>query len=167
MAVDPNMATDPNTPMIVKDSLTLTIGLGVAVWGALNVGFTVAKMVNERRDAVIIGKIDKVDLSVEHKQLILRADWLPMIFVAVLLSLLTIALAGLVPQVTPTGWFTEFWKNVWQSVLAIIFIAAAFGWGILGTMEYELLKQCAAKHPPAAQPDTACPACLALLKEAK
>jgi hypothetical protein len=51
----------------------------IGIWAATNFVFTAMKMINERRDAILLGSLDKQTLTPEHKRIMLYSDWLPML----------------------------------------------------------------------------------------
>jgi hypothetical protein len=68
---------------------TVVVAVGVGIWASVSALLSAAKIINERRDAVLIGKIDKEDLTFEHMWLIVYSDWLSMSGGLVLLKLCT------------------------------------------------------------------------------
>jgi hypothetical protein len=58
--------------------MTIIISLLGGLWASTSVVFANSKIANERRDAVLLGTIDKVPLSNSHKKIILWYDWMPM-----------------------------------------------------------------------------------------
>lgn len=82
--------------MQLSDLATIAV-IGGAVWAATSGLLGGAKVINERRDVVLIGKIKDQALSREHRSLILYSDWLPMTIGVVTLVLGAMATVIVLP----------------------------------------------------------------------
>jgi hypothetical protein len=131
--------------------IILTVGVGV--WTATNVVFASIKICNERRDAVLLGTLDKALLTRRHKVLIVYSDWLPM-FVGVGLLCIgaSATLAALpwwvtkVPSITIEPLYVTISSAVGFAFLAFISASMVIG----GIAEYLMLRS-ALKRPDAPQ----------------
>ncbi len=59
-------------------SFEIFVATVVGSWAMASTVFSISEIMNKRRDAVIVGAFEGNPLTKEHKQLILRCDWLPM-----------------------------------------------------------------------------------------
>jgi hypothetical protein len=73
-----------------NNTLDAVVAVAVAAWAIVNTVFGAVKIINERRDAVILGHLDGQDLNERHRWLIVHSDYLPM-----MAGLILLCLAGL------------------------------------------------------------------------
>ena|ERR1017187_78097 len=82
--------------VMTGDQLTLT--LLAAFWAGTSALFSGIKNTNEVRDNIILGKINKEDVSRDHRWRLLFFDWLPMKVSLVAVSLVLGFIMVMLPQ---------------------------------------------------------------------
>lgn len=114
------------------------VATAASAWAASNAFMTGTKLINERRHAVILGKLKDHPLTPEHKRLILYSDWLQMQFGIGLL--LIVAIGAWI--VLPWLFVEKFWNAFWLSVPgAFALIAVGCPFVIGGVAEFRLMKR--------------------------
>jgi hypothetical protein len=130
---------------MAASSIEILIAIGVGVWSATNIVFNAANIMNERRDTIITGYIKDRQITVEHKQLILNSDWLPMAIGVALLGLGGIALVSCLPWLLPDlGWRTP---KLWCATGLVFFLGVGGTWIVNGYKEFKVMKQSADTAP--------------------
>src|ERR1700686_4040811 len=116
----------------------IIVSICLAVWAATSALMTGSKLVNERRDVVVIGKLKNEPLTREHRALILYSDWVPMAFgVGVVLRG---AILGL--SVLPWVFMGKEWYSIGLSMLGCLTFVVVGGLYLYGVVaEFKLMKQ--------------------------
>lgn len=104
----------------------IIFAVGVGAWTATNVVFSTIKLINERRDAILLGYLDKQPLTPEHKRLLLYTDWLPM-----WVGLAALMIVGSITLVTLWSWVPDV--GLGHSVNRFITVASIVG-GVLALL---------------------------------
>lgn len=89
----------------------LVLTLIAAIWAAFNAIVTVYKVLNETRDQILLGTVDRMPLTIQHRRLMLYNDWVPLQFsVAVVSAMFGIAII-MIPQAAADSadsrWFSS------------------------------------------------------------
>jgi len=118
-------------------------------WAATNIVFSTSKISNERRDIVITGRLDGVDISPSHRRLIIWSDWVPMTItnavICVFFGIFLVVLPNIY-SLTISGW------GVFVCYLfAIIPFLGAFVFAIGGLGEYQTMVNAITISRPSAQ----------------
>jgi hypothetical protein len=139
----------------------IILAIGVGAWTATNVVFTAIKMINERRDAIILGYLDKQPLTPEHKRLLLYTDWLPMwLGLAALMIVGSIALVTLPKWIVETGLVPTVHSFIeTASIVTGILALLATAYALLGSIrEFRMMKDALDKvSPPIVEASAAAP----------
>jgi VIT1/CCC1 family predicted Fe2+/Mn2+ transporter len=119
-------------------NIEVILAVGVAVWTATSALLNGAKLINERRDVVLVGKLKDQALTREHRRIILYSDWLPMTFGVGLLCL------GAILAVTVLPWLfmDKQWYAVGLSLIGGLMFVMVGGWYVIGGIaEFRLMKR--------------------------
>lgn len=116
----------------------LALVIVAAIWAALNTIVSAYRVVNARRDIIITGVLEGEKLSLEHRRLLFRNDWLPLKFGVALASLLFTIVLLLVPQLTATQIASV---RVVSYLAALGPLGSFIGFGILGLSDYRFIRR--------------------------
>jgi hypothetical protein len=120
------------------DQLTLT--LLAAFWAGTSALFSGIKNTNEIRDKIILGKIEKEEVSCDHLRRLLFLDWLPMKVSLVAVSLVLGFIMVMLPQLAKQ----EAAQNgcaVICYVTAVVPLTGAITFGATGALEFHYLRK--------------------------
>ena len=78
------------------------------LWSSLSMIFSALKQINDKRDLIISGYFNGQPLSVEHRRLILKKDWLPLHISIAWRSIVFVIIIAVIPKfMTPSD--NSFW----------------------------------------------------------
>jgi hypothetical protein len=119
-------------------NLKVILGIGVAVWTATNAVLNGAKIINERRDVVLTGKIKGEVLTREHKQAILYNDWLP-----TSVGVWSLSLGGIMAVIIlPWLVMERQWYSIALSLIGCFAFLTVGVWNAVGGIaEFRLMKR--------------------------
>ncbi|KQX20957.1 hypothetical protein ASD01_29510 [Ensifer sp. Root423] len=127
--------------------------LVAALWVATNVTVSASQAINERRDAVLLGRSGDQALSIRHRRLIMKNDWLPMTVATGIACIVFGVLLAIAPTTLNLSPNMSWLCYVLCLVPGIGAISLLYG----GAHEYRLMKEVLAAeenvraHPPAKQ----------------
>ena len=117
---------------------TLVFALLTAFWAGTNAVFSGMKLLLERRDAVVTGKLGSTQIDRAARFRILRSEWLPIRLALGLVSaMLGIIIAALPRLASPSS--DTFQLICWLA--AIVPFAGAGYFVLFGAMEYAYLRR--------------------------
>lgn len=121
---------------MATEQLALVIVAGI--WAALNTLVSAYRVVNEKRDVIVTGVSDGQKLSLEHRRLMFKNDWIPLKFGIALVSLVFGLVLAAIPMLSQT-------PNVWivriSYAAAIAPFVSFFGFGVLGFSDYRFIQR--------------------------
>jgi hypothetical protein len=88
----------------------LLLVLVAALWASVNARMAGFAAINQRRDVILSGHLDKVPIDMAHRRLIFERDWKPLAWGIVCVSFLFAFIVILIPQLLPQ---TEQSDEVW------------------------------------------------------
>lgn len=105
---------------------TAVVGAIGGSWGLANIILTATVALNDRRDAIVTGRLKEVKLTPLHRRHMAEADWLPMaVGITVALVGVILVAAGLLPKMFDVQKETEGW--VWPAAIFACLIVASIG----------------------------------------
>jgi len=119
------------------DQLTLT--LLAAFWAGTSALFSGIKNTNEVRDKIILGKIDREEVSRDHRWRLLFFDWLPMKASHVAVSLVLAFIMVMLPQLARQEASHQGFSTICY-VTAIVPFTGALIFCITGILEFSFLR---------------------------
>lgn len=102
----------------------LIFAIIAAIWASMSARIAGFTSINQRRDAIILGYIDKVPISLEHRKLIYERDWRPLAFSIISVSFLFSFVILVLPCFLP-GSEVNSWVWVLCFAVAIFHFASA------------------------------------------
>jgi hypothetical protein len=97
----------------------LLLILIAALWASMNARMVGFVAINQRRDVILSAHIDRIQITMEHRQLIFDRDWKPLSWGIACVSFLFSFIVVLIPRLLPESEVTE---TVWL----LCFVVAAF-----------------------------------------
>lgn len=120
---------------MASEQVALVIVAGI--WAALNTLVSAYQVVNDKRDVIVTGVYKGERLSLDHRRLMLRNDWIPLKFGVALTSLIFALILFAIPQLaqTPDAWMMRV-----SYVAALAPFFSFLGFGALGISDYRFIK---------------------------
>jgi len=117
---------------------TVIFALLTAFWAGTSAVLTGMKLLAERRDAVVTGKLGSADINVQVRRRILRSDWVPLRLALGLVSAMLAVIIAALPQfVSPPVAILQF--ICW--VAAVVPLSGAAYFILYGASEYLYLER--------------------------
>lgn len=116
----------------------LALVIVASVWAALNTLVSAYRVVNDKRDVIVTGRFNGEELSLSHRRLMLRNDWVPLKYGIALASLIFGLVLLAIPQLaeSPDLWITRV-----SYVAALGPLLSLVGFGVLGISDYRFLRK--------------------------
>ena len=129
----------PSTPV------TVVFALLTAFWAGTSAVLSGMKLLAERRDAVVTGKLGPADIDLVDRGRILRSDWVPLRLALGLVSAMLGVIMVSLPQLAmPTP---DVLRNICWIAALVPFSGAGY-FVVYGVSEYRYLSGLLAEAPP-------------------
>lgn len=127
-----------------QSQIGLLFVLLAAVWASTSAQVAGYRAVHEKRDTIILGAIGSKPLTLEHRRLLYRNDWLPLKLGLGVVSLSFAVIILISPLLIPPpaeadGDSAIIWLVV--CLVAAMPLFAAFSWFILGFSDARLIRK--------------------------
>ena len=134
----------------------LLLVMVAGLWGFANAQFAGAKLVNEIRDNIILGRRGEQELTLEHRRHMAFRDWRPInvgiVFASFAMACVVIAAAILIassPEIEGKG-LVKFFVVVVSFMVAFVPLLATVGWCFSLFKDWQLIRQTITKAEKAA-----------------
>ena len=126
---------------------TNAIAIAAGSWGLASIILTVTTTMIERRDTVVTGRLNGIEIDAKHRRHIIDNDWLPMVAGVVFFMIIAAIAVALAPSTFENLRAVRSWLWALTAVLLCVALATAY----FSKRDYDLMNKLVpkAKKPKA------------------
>lgn len=114
---------------------TNAIAIAAGSWGLASIILTATTTMIERRDAVVTGRLDGIEIDAKHRRHIIDNDWLPMVEGVVIFMII-----AAIAVVSATSTFTNLWEvRYWLWALSAVLLSVGLATAFFSKRDYDLM----------------------------